>query len=455
MPTPDPSDPTARRERPKFSEHPLDWLLTLFADVRAGEGATALLLTLNVFVLLTAYYLLKVAREPLILVSGGGAEVKSYASVAQSILLVFVTSAYGWLASRVGRMQLIGWVIAMFVMNLVVFWALGERGVPLGVPFFLWVGIFNLMSIAQFWSFAADVYTDEQGKRLFPIIGIGSSIGAVVGAWIAGVLVKQGPFRLMLFSAGMLLICLALTYVVHRRESERAEGAGVEVGKEKKRKKEDAPLGHDNGFSLLLRDKYLLLFAAVLFVLNFVTKTGDYVLDKWLLEAAHGHADPGAYVGEFKARYFAWSNGFGVVCQLFFVSRIIKHLGMRWALYLMPLASLAGYGASFVTPVLGVLFVARVIESGLDYSLWNTTRNALWLVTTREAKYKVKQIIDTFIVRLGDALSAGLVWVGVRWHLQLPTFIAVNLALSAIWLVLVVFLAREHTKRTTPAPAPS
>jgi ATP:ADP antiporter, AAA family len=128
---------------------------------------------------------------------------------------------------------------------------------------------------------------------------------------------------------------------------------------------------------------------------------------------------------------------------------------MRWALYLMPLASLAGYGASFVTPVLGVLFVARVIESGLDYSLWNTTRNALWLVTTREAKYKVKQIIDTFIVRLGDALSAGLVWVGVRWHLQLPTFIAVNLALSAIWLVLVVFLAREHTKRTTPAPAPS
>jgi AAA family ATP:ADP antiporter len=438
---------TTTRERPKFSEHPLDWVLTLFADVRAGEATTALLLTANVFVLLTAYYLLKVAREPLILV-GGGAEVKSYAAVGQSILLVFITSAYGWLASRVGRMPLIGWISAIFVMNLVAFWALGERGVPLGIPFFLWVGIFNMMSIAQFWSFAADVYTDEQGKRLFPIIGIGSSVGAVAGAWIAGALVELGPFRLMLISAGMLLVCLGLTYVVHRRESDRAVRDAGATGAKKKH--EDAPLGKDNGFALLLRDKYLLLFAGVLFVLNFVTKTGDYVLDKWLLEAARAQPDPSAYIGLFKARYFAWSNGFGVVCQLFFVSRIIKYLGIRWALYLMPLASLVGYGTTFVTPVLGVLFVSRIIESGLDYSLWNTTRNALWLVTSREAKYKVKQIIDTFIVRLGDALSAGLVWVGVRWHLRLPTFVAVNIGLSAIWLILVVLLAREHAKRTKP-----
>ena len=431
-----------------MSEHPLEWALTLFADVRAGEAATALLLTANVFLLLTAYYLLKVAREPLILV-GGGAEVKSYASVGQSILLVFVTSAYGWLASRVGRMPLIAWTTAIFVANLVGFWALGERGVPLGVPFFLWVGIFNLMSIAQFWSFAADVYTDEQGKRIFPVIGIGSSVGAVAGAWIAGALVKLGPFRLMLIAAALLIACLGLTYLVHRRETDpRPAAAGSHDESEKK--DEAAPVGRANGFKLLLADRYILLFAAVLFVLNFVTKTGDYVLDRWLLDAAHGHGDASAYVGEFKARYFAWSNGFGVVCQLFFVSRIIKHLGIRWALYLMPLASLAGYGSTFVAPVLGVLFVARVVESGLDYSLWNTTRNALWLVTSREAKYKVKQIIDTFVVRVGDAFSAGLVWVGVRWHLHLPTFIAVNVAFSALWLFLVILLAREHGRRATP-----
>src|SRR4051812_1868953 len=112
--------------RPSFREHPLEWLLGLFADVRPGEAATALLLTPNVFILLTAYYLLKVAREPLILL-GGGAEVKSYASVGQSLLLVFVTTGYGWLASRVGRLALITWITAIFIVNLVTFWALGER----------------------------------------------------------------------------------------------------------------------------------------------------------------------------------------------------------------------------------------------------------------------------------------------------------------------------------------
>src|SRR5690349_11896749 len=106
-------------------EYLLELALKPFADVRSGEAATALLLTLNVFLLLTAYYLLKVAREPLILL-GGGAEVKSYASVGQSILLVFVTSGYGWLASRMGRMALITWVTLIFVANLVLFWALGE-----------------------------------------------------------------------------------------------------------------------------------------------------------------------------------------------------------------------------------------------------------------------------------------------------------------------------------------
>jgi len=153
-----------------------------------------LLLTLNVFLLLTAYYLLKVAREPLILL-GAGAEVKSYASVGQSVLLVFVASFYGWLSARVGRIALLSSVTLFFAVNLGVFWALGTRGVSLGVPFFLWVGIFNTVTIAQFWSFAAETYTEEQGKRLFPIVGIGSSIGAVGGATIAQPLVRVGSTR--------------------------------------------------------------------------------------------------------------------------------------------------------------------------------------------------------------------------------------------------------------------
>src|SRR5437868_14189967 len=115
------SEASEPNRRARWRTEPGEYLLGLVADVRPGEGPTALLLTLNVFLLLTAYYLLKVAREPLILL-GGGAEVKSYAAVGQSILLVFVASAYGRLAARVGRMALIAWVTLFFFANLVVFW---------------------------------------------------------------------------------------------------------------------------------------------------------------------------------------------------------------------------------------------------------------------------------------------------------------------------------------------
>jgi len=183
----------------------LDRLLRPLADVRPGEALTALLLTANVFLILTAYYLLKVAREPLILL-GGGAEVKSYASLGQTILLVFVSSAYGWLASRTSRLALVMGVTIFFVVDLLVFVALGARGWAIGVPFYLWVGIFNIVTIAQFWSFAADIYTEEQGKRLFPIIGGGSSIGAVAGAKVAQHLAPYGPSMLMTVAVFVLLV---------------------------------------------------------------------------------------------------------------------------------------------------------------------------------------------------------------------------------------------------------
>jgi ATP:ADP antiporter, AAA family len=430
------------RARPSPLKHPLEFALGLFAEVREGEAATVLLLTLNVFLLLTAYYLLKVAREPLILL-GGGAEVKSYASVGQSILLVFVASAYGWLATQVGRMALISTVSLFFVVNLIVFWVLGERGAPLGVPFFLWVGIFNVTTVAQFWSFAADVYTEEQGVRLFPIIGIGSSVGAVAGAAIADALLFIGPFGLMLVAAGLLLLCLALTYLVNARESAPAPKA------KRDRAATEAPIGGGNGFALVLRDRYLLLFAALIFVLNWVTKTGDYVLDRQLLAAAHAHgAAAREYTAQFKARYFEWVNVLGVAFQLFFVSRVIKYLGLRVALVIMPLASLAGYTGAFLTPVLGVIAMARVAESSLEYSLANTTRQSLWLSTTRDAKYKAKQVIDTFVVRAGDVFSAALVWVGSRTGLSLRGFLRSNLLLTVAWLGFALLLGRAYARRT-------
>ncbi|HVY46765.1 MAG TPA: hypothetical protein VHB21_12850, partial [Minicystis sp.] len=208
--------------RPSLSRHPIEYLLTVFADVRPGEAGTALLLALDVFLILSAYYLVKVAREPLILLERG-AEAKSYAAVAQSLVLLGVAAFYGWLATRVNRVRLISYVTLFFAANLVGFALLGARGARLGVPFFFWVGVFNIVTTAQFWSLAADVYTEEQGQRLFPVIGIGASLGAIGGAEVAGPLLRHGsPYALMLAAAGVLGASLVVTLVIHERTSHEA-----------------------------------------------------------------------------------------------------------------------------------------------------------------------------------------------------------------------------------------
>src|SRR5678816_4320581 len=202
---------TIRRAGMSAEPRALAWperLLRPFAEVRAGEAMTALVLTATIFLILTAYYLLKVIREPLILLSGG-AEVKAYAAAGQALLLIPVLRAHGAIARRVSRLKLIAIIFLFVASNLLVFAALFRASVPIGLSFYLWVGTFNYLLVATFWSFANDVYTPEQGKRLFAIIGVGSSVGALAGAALASFLLKKlGPLELMLASAALLVVTL-------------------------------------------------------------------------------------------------------------------------------------------------------------------------------------------------------------------------------------------------------
>src|SRR5437868_14844549 len=155
---------------PRDQKSALDRALSLFTDVRAGEGATAALMLFNIFLLLICYSVIKTVREPLILL-GGGAEVRSYAAAGQAILLMAFVPAYGWFASRVGRARLLVGVTLFFIVCIELFaLAVAARVAYVGVAFFVWVGLFNMSLVAQFWSFANDIYSEDAGKRLFPII---------------------------------------------------------------------------------------------------------------------------------------------------------------------------------------------------------------------------------------------------------------------------------------------
>ena len=200
-------------------------ILKVFTEVHPGEAGTALLLTANVFLLLCAYSLLKVLREPLIL-AGGGAEVKSYSAAGQALLLVIAVPLYAALANRYPRRQLINVVTAFFLICLVLFFVLARLHAPVGVVFYIWLGIFNVMLVAQFWSFANDLYTNDEGKRLFPIVAFGQSCGAVVGAYLAGRAIDWiGLYPIFLLSAAILVSGTVITNLVDARERKRTEAA--------------------------------------------------------------------------------------------------------------------------------------------------------------------------------------------------------------------------------------
>ena len=419
--------------------------LYLFADVRRGEGVIAILLTLNVFLLLTAYYLLKVSREPLILESG--AEVKSYAAAGQALLLIPVVKLCDTLAHRVGRMKLLACVTLFFASNLLVFAFLFRLRVALGMPFYIWVGIFDVMMIAHFWSFANDVYSPEQGKRLFAILGIGSSVGAVAGTRIAKLLFPPlGPGGLMVVAAGILLVCLSLFQIVHLRTSPVSRNDAHP----------EEPLSRECGFRLILTNRYLLLIGVLSIVRNWVNTIGEYVLDRTLLRDAASHTSATVsfhqYVAAFKADYFGWVNAIVLVFQLFFVSRILKHFGVTGALFVLPLISLSGNLALSLMPLLSLSLTAKVAENSVDYSLQSTAGNALFLGESRDAKYKAKVMIDTFLVRFGDVLSAVGVWLGAVLRAQTRHFTILNVGLAVAWLALVLTLRRERQQRIAHDP---
>jgi len=426
----------------------LDRVLGLAADVRAGEATTALLLAANVFVLLTAYYIIRPVREALILAVPGGAEIKSYLGAILAASFLVIVPAYGAFASRVNRVRLISGLLLFFAANLVIFFALGQAGFRLGIPFFLWVGIFNLMSIAQAWSFANDVYTPDEGKRLFAIVGFGASVGALAGSQIAGMLIRPlGIYPMMLVAAALLMVSLVLTNVVNSREKKRARDAAA-------RQKAEAPLGHAGGFQLVIRQRYLLFIGLLTLVLNYVNTNGEYLLGKTVSGLAEQAVATGAagglseaqFIGAFYASFQFWQNLVGVAAQFFLVSRILKYLGVRAALFVMPVISLCGYSLLLFAPVLAYLRVVKILENATDYSLQNTVRRVLFLRTSREAKYKALQVVETFFWRTGDMLSGLTVFAATLWGLGITQLAAFNLGLVLVWLALAAGIGREHKR---------
>lgn len=456
------ADETPTAEKIDDRRSILERALGLLAEVNAGEGITALLLTLNIFLVLTAYYVIKPVREGLITAMPNGPEYKSYMGGVIAVALLFAVPAYAAVARRAKGNRLVVGVTLFFVSNIVLFYFASFSEVLrtwMGLVFYLWVGIFNMMAVAQFWAFAADVYTEEQGKRLFAIIGIGASSGAFFGSLITDLLAETlGVYQLLLVAAAILAAAAGLVHVVHLRETRAGNQAYLAPddggGKDDKKK------GGGNPFLMVAKHRYLMLLAAFSLVFTLVNTNGEYMLSVLASDHANtlaeaGELGEGVSIGDFLTgfygNFFLYVNLLGIVFQMFVVSRLVK-MGMNVAFLVFPILALADSALIAVLPMLVVVRWGKTLENSTDYSLNNTVRNMLWLPTTREMKYQAKQAVDTFFVRMGDVGSALTVFIiatalaGAAAGARVRTVAIINAVLVGIWLFVAVLILRERRK---------
>ncbi len=437
---------------------PFERLLALITKVRPGEGRAVALFGAHVFLILFSYYLFKAAREGLLLAKLSAADA-SYATAITATLLIFIVPLYSQVRRRLDGPLLVIAVIAFFVGCLIAFWSLDRLGLRVGFAFFVFAGIFGVMMTAQFWALAADSFNIKSGQRLFPAIMLAAQIGALSGTEFAEYFsVAIGTNNLLLVGATTLLLTALFTLPMHASVPD-----------------ESRHLPHDTtpavrrifgGFDVVARSRYLTLIAVMIVLVNWISSTGDFIHRSFVKEhfaaVASAASSPGsqqdlisAYFGNFQF----WFVLVGLSLQTLVVGRLFRWLGVATTLLIPPLVSLFGYGLFGFLPILTVIRLARIVESGTEYSVTNTARQALFLPTDRTQTYEGKTTIETFFWRFGDLLQAGVVFVGTHYlAMGAVQFALLNMVLAVFWTLVALAvgrefrrLARENLTNTAPS----
>jgi AAA family ATP:ADP antiporter len=430
-------------------------VFSLFTALRPGEGSGALRLGIQSFFIMLAYYLLKVIREPMIL-ADGSAELKAYSTALQAVLLMVIVPLfarlYQQLDGRPRKYHLFRNTLLFFISNLLLLSLAVSIGLPVAIVFYVWLGIFSVMTLSLFWAFAADLYNLKSGQRLFPLIAAAAALGALAGALFAEPMsLWLGIEGVMLAAAAMLLVPWWLS-----RHTEHTIPGGSAAAESPREADEAYPLLE--GFQIIFRSPYLSLIAAYVIVLNLINTNGEYILASLVTEYAQALPDNGSSmtadlaITAFYGQYFFITTLLSFLIQLFLVARIYDHLGIAGALRILPLLMIASYSLLAIVPVLAVARAALIAENSVNYSLQFTTRNALFLPVARRQKYIGKHTIETFFFRLGDVVSGGFVFVASAIiGLGLSGFIFINALLACVLLVLARAIGVRHDSKAVEA----
>lgn len=422
-------------------------LNTLFLGVKTNpderKGITGLFISL--FLILMTTYFLKPAREILILTEQT-AEIKSYAVAIQAILLIIILPVYGKFSRKYTCNSFMRSMIILFSLILFGFFIAAYLGLQISMVFYVWLGVYTVLVIAQFWAFATDLFTREAGERLFVIIAFGGSIGAWAGSAISRVLVNYMTAQglILLSSVTLALSILPVMYAVKTLPPECILDDCTPIQYMK-----TSLLAC---FQIVLTRRFLLMIALFIILFNLINSTGEYLLSSTLerefasgVEAGKITVEKSVYVGRFYSGFYTVVNLTGAIIQFFLVSRLLKITGFNWAFAFTPLVVLLGYGSLLFIPALAFLRMVKISENSLDYSLLNTMKQMLYLPLSRQEKYEARATIDSFGQRVGDLLQAGVVFIGINiFHFAFKGFVSLVVILAIVNVALAYFVLRER-----------
>ena len=395
------------------------------------------------FCILSAYYSLRSVRETMA-VEGGIQNIPWLFSGTFTVML-FAAPIFGWIASRFPRRRFLPWVYGFFVINILLFWAgfswaiANEQDyVWTGRAFFVWLSVFNLFVVSVFWSFMADIWSKEQGRRLFGFISAGGSIGAMLGPLATGMLVVPLGFRNILPMAAMLLVFAAIGVIQLRRwvESEHVDDRQLTVASTK-------PLGGSPlaGISHVMQSKYLggIVLQSVIASLM---GTALYVFMAQLVGEAYPDVDE-------RTRFFALvdsaTNALSFAGQLLIVRHVVRRWGIGTSLSFLPIVSLVGFILLAINPVLATVAALQVVRRSLGFGFSKPTTDMLYSVVTPEEKYKAKNFVDTAVYRGGDLIG---IWaVRLMAPLGIIGISLVMVPFAILWFLNAKFLGRSYVRR--------
>jgi len=424
-------------------------LIRKVVDARDEEIRAMLWATAYGFFILFAYYIIRPVRDDISSADRGNLQLLW---TAVFFVMLAAVPLYSWVASRLRRGVFVPLANRFFIACLVSFYLALYFLPPETRPwidrvFYVWTSVFSLFVVTVFWGFVVDLFKNDQGKRLFGFIAVGSSLGGLAGSTLTSSLAELVPtFALLLLACVPLEVASWCAGILDRESASGSEEARLESAR---------PLPGDavSGIREIFRSPYLAGIAGFLALMTFAS-TILYFQQAFLVGEAI--TDRGARTA-FYARIDVAVNVLTIFFQVYLSARIIRWLGVGLSLALVPGAVLLGFVGLGLYPTLGVLVVLQVLYRAGRYGITRPAREVLFTVVSREEKYKSKAFIDAAVYRGGD-LASGWIYAGLSaLGLSVGAIALVAAPLAGLWAVLGLSLGSQQEGRSrehrTPAPS--